>query len=346
MVIVQQPAPINYSGNLPDFLLEAVTETVVFQLSLNGTPIIGERYSADNEGKLRIRLSDTIHRLLHTELPDYNATVYVQENAYSSFTADINGNQYPFNVLKGFIQRKQFNVPFFLKFNWLTAQPKIKKVKFHDPEWLTCLPEEAVTMFVRATFEDDTTQTMTYATLEPGKLQSIKVNPGIIVGLFDEEPIKWEIFTEFGGVLRQYVQTYVYSKECDQYDDLFVFESRIGGIDTIRFTGEAVRSDGTTFENARFDEYTKDYFAEPSLVVNKDTGPIGDRLQLFHALDFFRSSQKHHLYRGYISSIYLLEPEIDNIKGMLRSYQFRFGYSDIKSAYPDWALPPHLLDLP
>lgn len=346
MVVIQQPGAINYSGNLPDFVLESVSGTTVFQLFRDNAAVLTERYSPDPYGRVRIRLSDTIHRMLHTDLPDYNQTVFIHNDAYVSFVAEIDGNAYPFSVLKGFVQRKPFNVPFFLKFNWLTAQPKIKTVKFHDPEWLTCLPAEDVGVFIRATMEDGSTVTVPYASLQSGKLQSVKLNPGVVIGLFADEPIKWEVYTEFGGERRQYVQTYINSKQCDEYDDLFVFESRIGGVDTIRFTGIAQRSDGTVFENARFDEYTRDYFAEPSLTVTKETGYIGDKLVLFHALDFFRSARKHHVYSGDISSIYLLEPEIVNIKGELRSYSFRFGYSDVKSAYPDWALPPHLLDLP
>src|SRR5690606_4788815 len=132
-------------------------------------------------------------------------------------------------------------------------------VKFHDPEWLTCYPVEAINVRIRAMFSGGGTQTVTYAALEADKVQSINLNPGMIIGLFDEEPVKWEVYTETSGQQRQYTQTYRYSTHCDQYDDVFVFENRLAGIDSIRFTGVSERQDSTLFESARFDEFVVDF---------------------------------------------------------------------------------------
>lgn len=347
MTITQQPAEINLSGNVPDFIIDDVVDFVAFRLYQGANQILNEQYYPDADGIVRVKVSNLISLLLYPEVPDYSQPVYHQEHAYSTFTAEIDTDSVEFIVVKGFLQRTDFDVEQFLRFNWLTTQPTIKPVKFHDPEWLTCYPLEVLAVRIRATFATGTTQTITYASLEPNKVQSINLNPGMVIGKFPQEPVKWEVYTEASGQPRQYTQTYRYSEVCDEFDDLFVFENRLGGIDTIRFVGISSRSDSTLFENARFDEYVVDFLAEPELAIEKNTGPIATRLEMNHALDFFRSIRKHHLTRGYIAGIYLGEkPILESTSGALNSYTFNFSYSDFKVAYPEIAIPPQLLELP
>ncbi len=346
MTIQQQPESLNLSGNVPDFILTGVTDMVSFKLYQDATLLLDEQYYPDTDGRIRIKMADLISQQLFIQVPDYAQTVFHQPQAHGAFTAEIDEDPLNFTVVKGFLQRPPFDVPHFLQHNWLTTAPYIKAVKFHDPEWLTCYPVSSVVVRIRATFPDATTQTVTYATLEANKVQSINVNPGLIIGLFTQEPAKWEIYTEASGQQRQSTRTYLYGTGCDQHDDLFVFENRLGGIDTIRFTGTATRNDSSLFENARFDEYVVDFFAAPELSVQKNTGPLGTRLQLNHALDFFRSLRKHHLTHGFIAGIYLDKPVLESTKGELNSFTFDFSYSDFKIAYPEIAIPPQLLDLP
>ncbi|HWK58097.1 MAG TPA: hypothetical protein VNQ80_12195 [Parapedobacter sp.] len=348
MTISQQPHALNLSGNVPDFILEDVAVSVTFKLYQGSTLMLDELYYPDVDGGVRVKVADLIHQLLYAKVPDYSQTIFHQQHAYGEFTVNIDDEDpIVFTVVKGFLQRADFDVEQFFRFNWLTTQPTSKAVKFHDPEWLTCYPIEAIDVRIRATFSDATTQTITYATLEAGKVQSINLNPGMIIGQFSAEPIKWEVYTEANGQSRQYVQTYRYGEVCDQYDDLFVFENRLGGIDTIRFTGTMRSVAGTSTANARFDEYTTDYFSEPIGTLQKNTGALATRSQLNHALDFFRAIRKHHLYLGYITGIYFSEsPAPEYIQRELNSYTFSFGYSDFKVAYPEIAIPPQLLELP
>jgi len=347
MVITQRPSNLNFSGNVPDIILDDVTEAVSFKLLRGNELILEEEYLPDVSGRARIRISKLIDLLLYTEVPDYSSTIYHQTNAYGSFRAEIDAETIEFVVIKGFLQRLDFDVDHFLTYNWLTTQPTEKTVKFHDPEWLTCYPRQTVSVRIRATFASGSTQTVTYGTLQANKVQSINLNPGIVLGLFSQEPVQWEVFTEASGQQRQYIQTYRYSLTCDEYDDLFVFENRLGGVDTIRFTGTSSRIDSTLFENARFDDFVVDFFAEPELTVEKNTGPIATKAELNHALDFFRSVRKHHLTRGFLAGIYLSDkPTLESTKGTLNSYTFNYSYSDFKVAYPEIAIPPKFLELP
>lgn len=348
MTITQQPDALSLSGNIRDFIIEEVAAAIPFKLYHGSSLILDELYYPDNNGIVRVKLSDLVSMMLYSSIPDYSQTVYHQSAAYGQFSVEIDEeNPINFTVVKGFLQRADFDVEQFLRFNWLTTQPTNKAVKFHDPEWLTCYPVEAVDVRIRATFADATTQIITYATLEADKVQSINLNPGLIIGLFSNEPIKWEVYTEASSQQRQYIQTYRNSTQCDEYDDLFIFQNRLGGIDTIRFTGTATRADSTQFENARFDEYVLDFFAEPELAMQKSTGSLATRAELDHALDFFRSMRKFHLARGYIAGIYIAEkPALESTKGLLNNYRFGFSYSDFKVAYPEIATPPQLLELP
>lgn len=347
MTIVQQPSALNLSGNLPDFILEDVSPSVTFQLFRGADQVLNEVYYPDSKGRVRVKLSDLINQMLDVAVPDFLPVVFHQENAYADFSVVIDsGDPIPFRVIKGFLQRAPFDVDQFLSFNWLTTQPITKLVKFHDPEWLTCYPTEHADVLIRATFANGSKQTITYTTLEPNKVQSINLNPGTVIGLFDEEPIRWEVFTIASGQQRQYVQTYRYEQHCDEHEDIFVFENRLGGVDTIRFIGRAERRDSTLFEFARFDEFTSDYFGEPDLTVNKNTGPLTTVDQRNHALDFFRALRKHHLVAGFIAGIYMDAPTLTSVSGQINTFEFDFKYSDFKIAYPEIATPPQLLELP
>lgn len=348
MTITQQPSALNLSGNLPDILLSDVTLPVSFVLSRGASLLLSEMYYPDTAGKVRIRLSDLIHQHLHAVVPDFTQTVYHQDTAYADYTATVNSEPpINFRVVKGFLQRGDFDVNQFLSYNWMTTQPTSKTVKFHDPEWLTCYPLEPVDVKIRATFPDGTNATVTYATLETNKVQSVQLNPGIIIGLFATEPLHWDIYTESAGQLRHYAQRYRYSEQCDAHDDVFVFENRLGGVDSIRFVGVKVDDNSAQFENARFDELVFDYFAEAELAMQKNTGLLATTVARSHALDFLRSVRKHHLNRGFITSIYLTEkPSTDIIDGQLNSFTFTYAYSDFKVAYPEIATPPALIELP
>src|SRR5690606_1034101 len=140
--------------------------------------ILDELYYPDNNGIVRVKLSDLVSMLLYSAIPDYSQTVYHQPTAYGQFSVEIDEEDpINFTVVKGFSQRADFDVEQFLRFNWLTTQPTNKPVKFHDPEWLTCYPVEAINVRIRATFANSSTQTITYSVLAADKVQSINLNP-------------------------------------------------------------------------------------------------------------------------------------------------------------------------
>src|SRR5690606_26651543 len=149
MTITQQPDAINFSGNLADILLSEVSGSVPFKMYQDGLQVINELYYPDTNGRVRIRLQELVHNLLYAEIPDYNETVFEQKHCKSDFSVEIDTEQFEFTVVKGFLQRLPFDVEHFLRFNWLTTQPTVKPVKFHDPEWLTCYPLEASALRLR-----------------------------------------------------------------------------------------------------------------------------------------------------------------------------------------------------
>ena len=95
MTIVSQPKDYNFSGNIPDFIIESLTD-VPFKLyrgCLNGgngsaggsgsvsgsgsgsggipaEAILDETYTPDDEGKIVIELNDYLSRLLTIVVPD------------------------------------------------------------------------------------------------------------------------------------------------------------------------------------------------------------------------------------------------------------------------------------
>ena len=328
------------SGNLADIVLTDLLEPVVLLLSVGATTILTETYRPF-AGSVTIKLREIVHNYLEVSIPDYLDTVYHQTPGYATFSVDlisgVSEEEFDFTAIKGFLQRPDFDVELFVRQNWLTFQPRDKRVEFHDPEWLTCYPLENSVVRIEATFADETTSVITYASLEANKLQSVKLQPGEVMGLFPEDPVSYKVWVEVSGQKRQYEQKYIIDTPTNPlFNDVFVFENRFGGVDTIRFTGQKRFNHGADIASALFDEYDLEYYAHPELTVDKNTGFFKSEKQRLFALDFFRSINKYHVFNGRPARILTSDLLLESIPGQLASYSFSFQYSDFKDNMPEY----------
>jgi|GEM_PF-2160477 len=342
MVILQQPSVLSYSGNLSDIILTD-NAPVSLKLFKGVTLILEEIYAPDASGEINIRLKEVIDGLLSVQVP--TADVYLQASAFADFTVTLNNVQnIIFRVIKGGVDAEIIDVDLFTKSNFLTWQPQQKVVKFHDPEWLTYYSKNASVLKAKAYYAEST-EIITLAALPDGALTSVNVNYGHLISLFTSQPLYVDIWVELADVRTSFIQRYILSIEEFEFEDIFVFENSLGGVDSIRMTGEKSTVENFKFESALFDETTLDYSVVPEQVFEKNTGFFRSERERAWSIEFFKSLQKYYNHNGSLKSILISKPGLDSVEGELVDYKFNFGYSRqtkfLNLARPD-VVPPVL----
>ena len=224
MTIVSQPKDYNFSGNIPDFIIESLTD-VPFKLyrgCLNGgngsaggsgsvsgsgsgsggipaEAILDETYTPDDEGKIVIELNDYLSRLLTIVVPDLTLDTYHQEEGYDEFTAIIGSGVEKqticFYAIKGGVDNIADD-PTFIQASFLTWQEPVKYVKIDDPEWITYFAQEAVRVKAKGIFTDGSESTITLQVLSSNQLTSVNTRFGLLSEQFSETPAKIDVWIE------------------------------------------------------------------------------------------------------------------------------------------------------
>jgi hypothetical protein len=324
MIINQQPSAINFSGNLRDIVITNAAP-VSLKLMQGAALIIEEIYSPDAANKITIRLKDIIDGLLSSSVP--TTDVFHQNQAYANYTAIFNDTEsITFLVIKGGVDADLVDAELFTESAFLTWQPQQKVVKFHDPEWITYYAKSASVLKAKG-YNASTSQTVTLAALPAGQLTSVNVNYGHLISLFTTQPLYIDVWVEVSGAVKSYVQRYILSADEFEFEDIFVFENSLGGIDTIRLSGEKQTNENFKFDSALFDESVADYSVTPEQVFEKNTGYFNSERERFWSLDFFSSLKKYHNRSGSLRKIIVTKPALASVEGEIADYKFNFAYS-------------------
>lgn len=339
---VLSPIPeLNLSGNIPDLIfLAQPNEVVTVALFKGDQVVIEEIYNPDSSNQIKIRYRDIIADELSAVVPAFNQSIYHQVNGYADFTLIATSNlgfssELYFRVIKGEVSTDLLDTDNFLDSNFLTWQPQVKKVLYHDPEWMTYYARNTSLLKVTAyTFPDNIATTKTLAVLPAEQLTTVNLNYGLILSLFASVgiPQYYDVFVERSAKRLTYVQRYIFSQEKVEFNDLFVFANSLGGIDTIRFTGDAIVKQGYTFNKAVFDDQVLDYDQEHVIAIKKDTGYFTSKNEKLWSLDFFASLLKYKNQDGSLLRVYTEDPDLESLKGELANYTFTYIFSKTSEA--------------
>jgi len=333
--VIQAPSALCFAGNIPDILLTTSDPGHDVIISMDGTVILEEYYTADVDGNFSISLKHLIEKQLSIRIPD--ADLYNQADAVADIVCDIDGTEVTFRAIKGGVDRKNFTTSDFLTLNWLTWQPQIKQVKYFDPEYLSYYAQQALEVKVKGYFQDNTDSTATAYTLPADQLSTINVSFEKMHALFEEQPLYFDVWVEDGeGGENTWYQRYVLTDNFFEHNDLFVFENSLGAIDTIRFTGQKTLLNSQQFDSGLFfDEYEQEYEVNPDKAYEKNTGYFRSRKQLFWSQDFFSSLQKYHLDGVELKRILTREPSFEASQYDLIAFDFIYVYTR-QVIYLDW----------
>ncbi|EMS34638.1 hypothetical protein C943_03325 [Mariniradius saccharolyticus AK6] len=337
MDILQQPSALSFSGNLPDIIIETEEPKIRFFLSVESTQIFSETYIPDSDGRVRIPIKDLIEEYLEIVIP--NTELFEQVKGARDFTAtiedDVNDPEIiSFTAIKGGVDRKDLVTADFVAANLLTWQPQVKTVKWNDLNYLSYYAQEVSSIKVKAYFPGGIDEEITLHNIGTAGLYSFETTFSKIREEFEDQPIYFDIWAQNEPTLPEDIvetfrQRYILTDKVYEYDDHFVFENSLGGLDSVRFTGEKKLVNSAKFDLALyFDQISDEYQVNPNKAFEKNTGYFQSKAHLLWAQDFFNSRQKYLQAGELLTRILTRDPELTGTDYQLTAFDFEFLFTE------------------
>ena len=323
MNIIQQPDNLCFSGNVEDFILTGVTESIHFKLQVGNTIVIDEIYVPEN-GRVRINCKDVINELLTISVPSSDVDFLIQTDAVKVFKATLGNSVVNFTVVKGGIGNLEEISAVFMKTQWLTLQPQQKEIVYNQPEWLSYFGVVTAKVRVKA-YLPNGIEDKYILDIKAGNLYTIDVSYLKMCAKFGQALGYYDVWVEdVNGNRLTYIQRYVLKIQ-DNFN-IYLFENTLGGIDTVAFSGEFVEKVKTEGKIATILEESNDGDIDFEISYEQNTGFIPSLDYARWLLGFFVSKQKYHISDS-IKRIYIRESENEFTVNSLNDYSFEFFHS-------------------
>lgn len=334
MNILNQPAALSLSGNIEKFRIQSA-ESFSFVLSKGNTRLLSSVYTPGTDGYVTIDIRDIVESQLSFLMKDIT-TPYEQPGLAADFTAVIGDKNITFRVLRCGVDRFSGSAETFLKANFLTWQPQVKKVTYYSPEYLTYYAVISSYVKVKAYFTDDegkvTEEVKQLATLGEKRAYTIPVQYAVIMALFESRlPSFYDVWVEDGSGSRlTYVQRYVAGNILSEQEQWILFENSLGGMDTFRAYGQLDFSAEHTHNIAEIDDISEEYRVDTERKYQKNTGYLDNRERQW-LIDFLPSKQKYIYNLNYLRRIVVTEDNTTYTdKELPSSYTFTYKYADAR----------------
>lgn len=334
MNILNQPAALSLSGNIEKFRIQSA-ESFSFVLSKGNTRLLSSVYTPGTDGYVTIDIRDIVESQLSFLMKDIT-TPYEQPDLAADFTAVIGDKNITFRVLRCGVDRFSGSAETFLKANFLTWQPQVKKVTYYSPEYLTYYAVISSYVKVKAYFTDDegkvTEEVKQLATLGEKRAYTIPVQYAVIMALFESRlPSFYDVWVEDGSGSRlTYVQRYVAGNILSEQEQWILFENSLGGMDTFRAYGQLDFSAEHTHNIAEIDDISEEYRVDTERKFQKNTGYLDNRERQW-LIDFLPSKQKYIYNLNYLRRIVVTEDNTTYTdKELPSSYTFTYKYADAR----------------
>lgn len=339
--ILSKPQAINYSESLPDIILTSDKPSVSCSIKLSGLTIVDERFDMGPHGiPVKIRLRKLLDHLLLNEQPQYHLSISTHPEAVKTFQIILNDSDdapvdFEFQMINGFNRFQPYDLPFFFRNNWLNVIPNTTEVYFHQPLYLSALPDRALQVKVEATMLDGSTKVEILGSFVPGIIQSVNVNPGRLHQILGGQFKFVEVFAVDSTNKPILPKKKMYYRGLYPFKaDIFFYLNRLGGWDSLVLNGECIRKNSSTPSNAVIDEVEFQYESVRKLEFEKTTGFIASNEEQNQFVEFIYSKSKFHLYEGSLIPIITSETQVAHTHGAVNSYSFTFWPSNTREYYP------------
>ena len=364
--IVSSPDALSLSGNMKNFVLTS-NRNITFSLKKGSLTLLEQSYEPGVDNTVVVDVKDVVESELRFSL-NLSAAEYIQPDIAGDFTAVIDGQSLSFRVVRCGVQNLSDTASNFLKLHFLTWQPRVKKVTYYSPEWLTYYAVASTTLKLKATFEDKSTQTVSLCSLSAGTARTVAVQYASVCGRLSGSayPLYYEVWGESSSQKVTESQYYVYSDILSEDEQWFLFENSLGGLDSFRAWGTKTLAAEHDYGTAARGEERRAYKVETERKYVKNTGYLNGYERRW-LLDFFPSLRKYVHEDFMLRDIIVTESDVSHVSNELpSSYTFTYQASglgsylnlvknepDLPSALtvpvpssPDFSLPPRLAEFP
>ena len=349
--IHQQPRAINYSQNISDIVLSTDQPNVRMEIVLSESVIVEEEYGAPPAGmNLIIKLRDLLENFMEFSLPIYGQDITVHERSIKSFDvkltdADELPVQIEFQVLQGMLRTHPVSIESYLRDYWLNLLPFHSEVYFHQPLYLTAIPPVNVSVRLKASMISGGEQIITLGAMSAGLLQSVNLNPGKLIQLLGGPYYFVEVYTEdSSGKIVTGLKRFYYRGDYAYQSDVFFYQNRLGGWDTLVLNGDRINRHQSTASTALIQDVEYEYDNNLGFEIEKNSGYMATEENYRQYIDFLFSKRKYFLYQGALIPIVTSDNKSDHTRGRLNSYSFIFRPADTRERHPEiGAVPSHLI---
>lgn len=345
--ILHQPTPISYSLNLRDIELETDSDLLHVTLYHAGQVVLDEEYTPNPAGQLTLRFAELVHSLLYIDVPSFSDGIYVQDRAIGNFKVEISNDheskEINFTAVKGYRSIEPGDLDSFFKNNWLTSMPQRNAVVLHQPLYLTAYVDKSVTVRADFTLNDGSSRSLDLYTLSANKVQTINLNPGLLIQQLEDEFQSVSLYGQSGSDRYFFTQSFYLSRQ-NLYDSFFIYENRLGGIDSIRAIGDQVSKRKFESKSGLRRLLNVDYDQNRSAEIEKNIGYIKSIEHENQIAEFLYSPAKYVYHQGAVHKIIVTSSELKTTSGALDDFAFTYIYADRRNIYPELEITPsHLI---
>jgi|GEM_PF-371579 len=363
--VIKRPDALSLSGNMTPFVLFGGVGSTSFVLQKGTETILRQSYEYGSDGLVTIDLKSVIESNLSFTL---NASRNNYQNDISGeFRAIIDGQPYSFTVVRSGVASLADTARNFLRQHFLTWQPRVKKVTYYTPEWLTYFAIDASTLRLKAYFPNGSTTDIHLCTCPAGRATTVNVQYAEVAGLLGHRyPSYYEIWAVSSGTKISESLYYSYSDVESEDEQWFLFENSLGGLDSFRAFGVNALKAEHEHQIAEMGETRKEFRVDTDRKYTKNTGHLDDFARRW-LLDFFPSCGKYIYEASAIRKVIVSEDNVTNKSSDLpSSYTFTYQYAEVSPylnlqrnesdipdnivipdlSSPDFILPPRLAEYP
>jgi hypothetical protein len=215
---------------------------------------LDETYTPDFAGNITLDLSEIVHDALAFTMPDTD--VFIQPELAKTFTLLLDDENHEFTAIRAGVKQMDGSPGDFLRQNFLTAQEQVKEVTPGQPEYLTCYAVQDCHLYITA-YSNRQTEHIRLAQMEQGKAYTINMQFDRLAARCQQQPeiiAAYIVATDSPYAQRLSCKQYykpINNSTLQQFNtsttqqlnsstvQLFAFENSLGGLDTVRCTGEA-----------------------------------------------------------------------------------------------------------
>lgn len=370
MTFIQKPDNLCLSRNIPKVIVSS-EDVFSFELKKGEDVLFSASYTPDKNNRAEIDIREIVHTSLSFTLKE-QTTSYVQSNLVADFTISLNSGELTasFRAIRAGVDRSSVDAAIFLKANFLTWQPQVKKVTYSTPEYLTFYAVSDCVVRLKAYFnegEETTSEEIELYNASAGSAYTLQMEYAVIAAKFDSRfPSFYDVWVEDTvGARLTYVQRYVASDILSEREHWILFENSLGGIDTIRAYGQCDFTADHTHNIAVIDEVSTEYSVDTERIFEKSTGYLTPQERTW-LLDFLPSAQKYIFAGNALRPIVVTEDNTAYSEEDLPSeYTFSYKYADatpllnitraeelpevLDIKVPDlgsFSIPPRLIEFP